>query len=75
MKQKIALKRIENICSDINKLAGAQGFSLNQVNVLNIIFMVNKIFTGESERIGLSKKSDFEIFKKKSDKEKQESNE
>ena len=37
--------------------------------------MVNKIFTGESERIGLSKKGDFEIFKEKSDKEKQESNE
>ena len=75
MKQKIVLKRIENICSDINKLASAQSFSLNQVNVLNILFMVNKIFTGESERIGLSKKGDFEIFKEKSDKEKQESNE
>ena len=37
--------------------------------------MVNKIFTGESERVGLSKKGDFEIFKEKSDKEKQESNE
>ena len=75
MKEKIALKRIENIRSDINKLASAQSFSLNQVNVLNILFMVNKIFTGESERVGLSKKGDFEIFKEKSDKEKQESSE
>ena len=43
------LKRIENIHSDINKIISMQSLNLNQVNVLNILFMVNKIFTGESE--------------------------
>ena len=44
-----ALKRIENIHSDINKIISMQSLNLNQVNVLNILFMVNEIFTGESE--------------------------
>ena len=43
-----ALKRIENICSDINTLVSVQSINLNHVNVLNILFMVNEIFTGES---------------------------
>ena len=70
-----ALKGIENIFSDINKLVNAQNINLNQVNVLNILFMVKEIFTGESESVGVSEKSDFEFFKEKSDKEKQKSNE
>ena len=37
--------------------------------------MVNEIFTGESESVGVNEKGDFEIFKEKSDKEKQESDE
>ena len=37
--------------------------------------MVNEIFIGESESVGPNEKGDFEIFKEKSDKEKQESNE
>ena len=43
--------------------------------MVNILFMVNEIFTGESETDGVNEKGDFEIFKEKSDKEKQESNE
>ena len=70
-----ALKRIENIRSDINKFLSEQSINLNQVNVLNILFMVNEIFTGESESVGVNEKGDFEIFKEKSDKEKQESDE
>ena len=70
-----ALKGIENIRGDINKFVNAQSINLNQVNVLNILFMVNEIFTGESESVGPNEKGDFEIFKEKSDKEKQESNE
>ena len=70
-----ALKRIENIRSDINKFLSEQSINLNQVNVLNILFMVNEIFTGESESVGVSEKGDFEFFKEKSDKEKQKSNE
>ena len=39
-----ALKRIENICIDINKIISMQS-NLNQINVLNILFMANEIFT------------------------------
>ena len=69
------MKGIENIGSDINKLVNAQSVNLNQVNVLNILLMVNETFTGESESVGVNKKGDFEIFKEKSDKERQKSNE
>ena len=37
--------------------------------------MVNEVFTGECEGVGVNEKGDFEIFKEKSYKEKQESNE
>ena len=67
-----ALKRIENIRSDINKVVNAQSINLKQVSVLNILFMVNKIFTGESESVRVNEKDDFDIFKEESDKEKQE---
>ena len=44
-----ALKRIKNIRSNINKIISMQSLKLNQINVLNILFMVNEIFTGETE--------------------------
>ena len=68
-----ALKRIENIPSDIKKLVSVQSISPNQINVLNIIFMVNEIFIGESESIEMNGKGDLDIFKEKLNKEKQES--
>ena len=58
------MKRIENIRSDINKLISAQSVNLNQVNVLNILFMANEIYTGESDSVGVNEKRNFEIFKK-----------
>ena len=58
------MKRIENIRSDINKLISAQSVNLNQVNVLNILFMANEIYTGESESVGVNEKDNFEIKKK-----------
>ena len=69
------MKIIENLSSDINKLVGVQSNNLNQVNLLNILFMANDIFTGESESVRVNGKGDFEVFKEKLDKEKQESNE
>ena len=68
------MNRIENIRSDINKLVNAQSI-INQVSALNILFMVNEIFTGESVSVRVNEKDDFEIFKEKSDKEKQETDE
>ena len=70
-----ALKRIENIRSDINKIISMQSLNLNQINVLNTLFMVNEIFTGESESVEVNKEDNLEVFKEKSDKEKQESDE
>ena len=37
--------------------------------------MVNEIFTGEIESVGVNNEEYFEVFKEKSDKEKQESDE
>ena len=52
-----------------------QSLNSNQINVLNILFMVNEIFTGDSESVEVNKEGNFEIFKEKLDKEKQESKE
>ena len=70
-----ASKRIENICSDVNKVISMQSLNFNQINVLNILFMINEIFTGESESVEANKEGNFEVFKEKLDKEKQESDE
>ena len=44
--------------------------NLNQVNVINTLFMANEIFTGESESFRVNKEGNFEIFKEKLNKEK-----
>ena len=44
-----ALKRTENVHRDINKIISMQSLNLNQINVLNTLFMVNQIFTGKTE--------------------------
>ena len=69
-----ALKRTENVRNDINKII-SMSLNQNQIIVLNIIFMVNHFFTGEIESVGLNNKDNFEVFKEKSDAEKQESDE
>ena len=69
------LERIENIRNDINKLISMQSINLNQVNVLNTLFMANEIFTKESESVEVNKEGNLDVFKEKSDKEKQESDE
>ena len=58
-----ALKRIKNICNDINKIINMQSLNLNQINLLNILFMLNEIFTGESESVEVNKDGNIEIFK------------
>ena len=69
------LKRMENVRSHINKLISMQSLKLNQINVLNTLFMVNEIFTGESESVEVNKEGNFKVFKEKLNKEKQESDE
>ena len=72
---KKALKRIENIRSHINKMITMQSLNSDQINLLNILFMVNEIFTGESESVEVNKEGNFKVFKEKLDKEKQVSDE
>ena len=50
-----------------------QTLNPNQINMLNTLFMVNEIFTGKMESIGVKKEGNLKVFKEKSDKEKQES--
>ena len=69
------LQIIENIRSDISKIILTQNLNPNQINVLNTIFMVNQIFTGENRSIGVNNEGNLEVFKEKSDKEKQAFNE
>ena len=47
MSNEEALKRIKNICHDIKKIIDQNSLNLNQVEVMNIFFMVDEIFTGE----------------------------
>ena len=62
---KEALKRIKNIRSDIKKIISMQGININQVKFVNILFMVNEIFTGESKSNGVNKDGSFEVFEEK----------
>ena len=69
------LKRIENTCNDTNKIISMQSLNSNQINLLNILFMANEVFTGESESAEVNKEGIIEVFKEKSNKEKQQSDE
>ena len=42
------LERMENICSDVNKIISMWSLNSNQIHVINIIFMANEIFSGET---------------------------
>ena len=51
MSNEEALKRIKNICNDIKKIINQNSLNLNQVEVINIFFMVDEIFTGEIKNV------------------------
>ena len=68
-----ALKRIENIRSDINKIISMQSLDPNQIKVLNILFMVNETFTSETKSLEVNNKGNLEVLKGKSDIERKES--
>ena len=69
------MKRIKNIRSDITKINSMETLYPNQANVLNILFMVDKIFTGEIKSLETNNEGLLEVFKEKSDREKQGSDE
>ena len=52
-----------------------QSLNLNPINLLNILFLVNESFTGESDSVEVNKDGNLEGFKEKLDTEEQESNE
>ena len=56
-----------NIHNNIERLDGLNEFNSNQANVLNILFMVDEIFTGESKQYKLSG-TKYLLLKSKSDK-------
>ena len=66
------MKRIKNLRSDITKIINMQGLNSNQVKGVNILFMVNEIFTREIESVKANKEDILKVFKEKSDREKQE---
>ena len=70
-----ALNRINNIRSDIKKIIDKESLYANQVNVVNILFMVDEIFTGKIESLEANGEDNLEVFEEKSDREKQEPDE
>ena len=40
-----------------------QSLNSNQINVLNILFMVNEVFTGETDSVEVNNEGKIEIFK------------
>ena len=67
-----ALERIKNIRSDVNKIINKQSLNLNQANMINTLFKVDEIFTGEIQSVEVNKKGNFENFKETSGTKKHE---
>ena len=62
-----ALERIDNICSDIETIINQKSINLNQVEVINTLFMVDEIFTGNFKSIEANSKDTLEVYKENSD--------
>ena len=58
-----ALKSINNIHTDIRKIINRESLNPNQVEVINILFMVDEIFTGEIKSVKANNEGILEIFK------------
>ena len=69
-------ENIENICSDITKIANKiWGLNSNQIRVLNVLIMRDGIFTGKIKSIKANNKGLPEMFEEKSDRKNQKSDE
>ena len=68
-----ASKKMTNIHVDIVILLKLDSFTPNQSKILNILFMVDEIFTGKLKTLDENNEGKLEIFEEKSDTEKQES--
>ena len=63
------------IRGDVAALLKLNSFTSNQSKMLNILFMVDEIFTGKLKTLGENNEGKLNIFEEKSDAEKQESDE
>ena len=68
-----ALKIINNIRSNIIKITNKGILKSNQVEVVNILYMIDDIFTGKIKSARVNNEGSLKIFKGKLDKKKQES--
>ena len=68
-----ALERITSIRDDIDKLISQEALTPNQVEVLNILFMVDEIFTGKIKFVKFNDKGVLKVFKQGSNIERQKS--
>ena len=68
-----ASKKMTNIHGDIAMLLKLASFTPNQSKMLNILFMVDEIFTEKLKTLDKNNVGKLEIFEEKSDTEKQES--
>ena len=65
-----ALKRIEDIRSDINRIVSVQSINSNQANVLNILFILDEILLEKVRVLKLMKKAILRFLKKNQTKKK-----
>ena len=56
------MKEITNIGSDIDKIISQEKLNLNQFEVLNTLFLVDEIFTGEIKQIKENDEVSLEVF-------------
>ena len=67
------MNKIFIIYRDIDTILSEKRLNPNQVEVPNILFMVDEIFTGEIKWVKENDKGDLEVFKEKSNIKRQES--
>ena len=75
IRYKEAVKKLTNILNDINMSLKLNSFTPNQSKMINILFMVDKVFTGISKLFEENNEGKLEFFEKKSDIERKESDE
>ena len=56
------MKEITNIGSDIDTIISQEKLNLNQFEVLNTLFLVDEIFTGEIKQIKENDEVSLEVF-------------
>ena len=67
------MKTIAIICKDIDKVLSQKKLNPNQVEVVNVLFMVDETFTGEINWVRENDKGELEVFIEKSNIKRQES--